>query len=38
MLRLWIDNKEFDNDTGEPDFYFDEEMDAECIDTDFGDV
>lgn len=36
MLRLWIGNKEFDNDTGEPDFYFDEEMDAECIDTDFG--
>lgn len=36
MLHLWIGEKEFENDAGVPDFYFMEEMDLSCIDTDFG--
>lgn len=36
MLKLWIGDKKFDNQIGTPDFFFDEEMDKHCIDTDFG--
>ena len=36
MLNLWIGDKKFDNQIGTPDFFFDEEMNKHCIDTDFG--
>lgn len=36
MLKIWYGLKQFDNEVVDPDFFFSEEMNANCIDTDFG--
>lgn len=36
MLKIWYGLKQFDNEVADPDFFFSEEMNANCIDTDFG--
>lgn len=36
MQNIWLGYKDLENETGNPDFYFDEFIDKRCIDTDFG--
>lgn len=36
MMNLWLGRGDFDNEVGDPDFYFSEFIDPKCIDTDFG--